>query len=89
MKGQIKVTGQRLNLVGPCSLQKAILCGGEGLAALLSQYVSFSLADIGKRKRKRRSYASGSSLKHCIKEGPTPTATRARTRTPPPPGRSS
>eukprot|EP00983_Pelagomonas_calceolata_P055789 1144291-Pelagomonas_calceolata.AAC.1 len=33
-------------------------------------------------QRKRKSYASGSHLKHCIKEGPTPTATRARTRTP-------
>eukprot|EP00983_Pelagomonas_calceolata_P008697 283878-Pelagomonas_calceolata.AAC.1 len=28
-------------------------------------------------KRKRKSYASGSHLKRCIKEGPTPTATRA------------
>eukprot|EP00983_Pelagomonas_calceolata_P094693 1157915-Pelagomonas_calceolata.AAC.4 len=38
-------------------------------------------------KGKRKSYASGSHLKRCIKEGPTPTATRARTRKPPPPGR--
>eukprot|EP00983_Pelagomonas_calceolata_P023367 735541-Pelagomonas_calceolata.AAC.3 len=33
--------------------------------------------DFGKRKRKRKSYASSSHPKRCIKEGPTPTATRA------------
>eukprot|EP00983_Pelagomonas_calceolata_P133097 1161932-Pelagomonas_calceolata.AAC.6 len=33
----------------------------------------------------RKSYASNSHLKRCIKEGPTPTATKAKTRDPTPP----
>eukprot|EP00983_Pelagomonas_calceolata_P067161 1149385-Pelagomonas_calceolata.AAC.3 len=40
-----------------------------------------------KGKGERKSYASSSHVKRCIKEGPTPTATRARTRNPPPLGR--
>eukprot|EP00983_Pelagomonas_calceolata_P078915 1154440-Pelagomonas_calceolata.AAC.1 len=45
------------------------------------------LIEDPKRKRGRKSYASGSHLERCIKEGPTPTASRARTRDPLPPGR--